>query len=110
MNKIIYWFPRVLSLLFIFFILMFSFDVFSMEGTFLAKTGGFLMHNIPTIVLAIALAFAWKKEEMGGYLFIFLGLFSICFFKTYERWDTFLLISFPAILIGILFLLNKKHE
>jgi hypothetical protein len=89
---------------------MFSFDVFSMEGTFFEKTGGFLMHNISTIVLAIALAFAWKKEEMGGYLFIFLGLFSICFFKTYQSLETFLIISLPMILIGILFILNKKHE
>jgi len=100
----------VLAVLFIIFMLLFSFDVFSMEGTSFEKTGGFLMQNIPTLILAILLAFAWKKEKVGGYLFIILGILFTFFFETYERWDTFLLISFPVILIGILFILNKRHE
>lgn len=108
MNKIIYWLPRAFSVLFILFLLLFSFDVFSMQGTFLQKAGGFLMHNIPTIIFAIALALAWKKEEMGGFFIILLGLFSVCFFKTYENAATFLTISFPVILIGVLFILDKK--
>lgn len=104
MNKIIYWLPRAIVILFILFFSVFSLDVFSEEGTVLEKAVGLLMHNIPTIILVLALVFAWKKEKMGGYLFIVLGLLFAFFFKAYERIDTFLMISFPAILAGALFI------
>ncbi|MFZ3054481.1 MAG: hypothetical protein WA091_00660 [Minisyncoccales bacterium] len=109
MKNIIYWLPRVIAVLFVILVLLFSFDVFSSEGSFLEKMEGFLIQNIPTIILALSLAFAWKEEKKGGYLFIILALAFTAFFKTYERMDTFLLISFPLILIGALFILNKKE-
>jgi len=89
---------------------LFSLDVFGTEGTILQKMGGLLIHNIPAIVLILLLIFSWKEEKKGGYLFIVLGLFFTFFFKTYQRIDTFLLISFPMILIGLLFILNKKNK
>jgi hypothetical protein len=110
MNKTIYWLPRVLAILFIAFIFMFSLDVFSMEGTALEKLGGFLMHNIPTIILIFALAFAWKNEKKGGYLFVVLGLLFTFFFKTYQVPATFLSISLPVIIIGLLFLWSGSRK
>lgn len=108
--KITYWLPRVIALLFLAFLVLFSFDVFGMEGTLFQKTGGFLVHNIPVIIFALLLVFAWKEEKKGGYLFIVLGIAFTFFFKTYQRIDTFLLISFPVILVGILFILNKQNK
>jgi len=105
-----YWLPRIIALLFLAFLVLFSSDVFGMEGTFIEKMGGFLVHNIPSIIFALLLVFAWKEEEKGGYLFIVLGVAFTFFFKTYQRMDTFLLISFPMILIGILFILDKKNK
>lgn len=108
--KILYWIPRLLSLLIITFFALFSFDVFSLEGTFLEKTGGFLMHSLPTIILILLLVYSWKEEKKGGYVFIILGLFSIIFFNTYQRIDTFLIVSLPIIITGILFILSKKNR
>ena len=104
MNKILYWLPRAIVILFILFFMVFSFDVFGETGTAMEKAGGLVMHNIPTIILVLALVFAWKNEKKGGYIFILLGLIFAFYFKTYERIDTFLMISFPAILAGALFI------
>lgn len=110
MNKTLYWLPRAIVILFILFFLVFSFDVFSEEGTAMEKAGGFLMHNIPTLILILALVFAQKDEKKAGYIFILLGLLFAFYFRAYERIDTFLMISFPAILAGALFVWsgNKK--
>ena len=41
-----------------------------MEGTFLEKLGGFLFHNIPSIILLIVLLFAWKWPVVGFAAFL----------------------------------------
>jgi len=97
-------------MLFILFFFIFSLDVFSMEGTFLEKAGGLLMHNISTIILILALAFSWKSEKKGGYIFILLGLVFAFYFNAYQRIDTFLMISFPAILAGALFVWSGDRK
>ncbi|MDD4531499.1 MAG: hypothetical protein PHH21_02200 [Candidatus Pacebacteria bacterium] len=110
MNKALYWLPRAIAILFILFFFVFSLDVFSEGGTFLDKAGGLLMHNIPTIILILALAFSWRNEKKGGYLFVILGLVFAFYFNAYQRIDTFLMISFPAILAGALFIWSGSKK
>lgn len=100
-----YWLPRSLAIFFISFLMIFSFDVFSMEGSFLTKIGGFLIHNIPVFFLTFLLILAWKKEKIGGLLFMFTGIVMTIFFRTYQDISTLLLISAPPIVIGVLFFL-----
>ena len=102
------WFPRVLAVAYALFIALFSFDVFSSDSSLLDKLGGFLIHNIPTFVILFALWLSWKKPMYGGATFIVISAIFTIFFRTYQRWDTFVLISAPILLIGILFILNKK--
>ncbi len=104
------WVPRVLAIVYILFIALLSFDVFSVDASLLEKSGGFLMENIPTLLLVVALILAWKKSTVGGTMFIVLSVIFTCFFRTYQRWDAFILISFPLLLIGGLFLLNKNEH
>jgi ABC-type sulfate transport system permease subunit len=66
------------------------------------------MENIPALLLVIALIFAWKKPVIGGILFVIIGAFFTVFYNTYQRWDTFVLISLPIFLIGLLFLSNSS--
>jgi hypothetical protein len=105
MNKITYWLPRVLAILFALFIVLFSFDVFSADASISQKAVGFLMHNVPTIAILLLLAFSWKYEKWGGLLFVALGGFFFTVFHTYQLIN-FLLISFPPMLIGFLFIMN----
>lgn len=104
------WFPRILTILFISFLVLLSFDVFGMNGSLLEKIGGFLMHNISAIFLIVILFYAWKKPRTGGFLFIVMSIIFTIYYGTYHRWDTFILISFPLLLSGTLFLLNKDEH
>lgn len=105
-EKFIKWLPRIIAIIFIFFLSIFSLDVFSMEGTFLQKMEGLLMHNIPTLILIFLLIFAWKRELIGGIIFIAIGILFTAYFNTYQRIDSFILISIPPMLAGALFILS----
>ncbi|MCX6761008.1 MAG: hypothetical protein NTZ84_02825 [Candidatus Nealsonbacteria bacterium] len=107
-NNILYWTPRIIIILLICLIGLISLDVFGMSGSLLAKLGGFFMHNIPTFTLIFLLVFTWKKEKIGGIIFIILGAIFTIFFSTYRRIDIFLLISLPPLLSGLLFLLHDR--
>jgi len=108
-NKILKWLPRILGILFICFISLFSFDVFGEYGFPIVLVALF-MHLIPSLVLAGILAVAWKWEKIGGILFLILGIVFTLFFHTYEDLIVFLIVSLPVFLIGILFLINSRRK
>lgn len=120
-NKFIYWTPRILSILFLLFLAMFSLDVFDAQYGFWGTVLGLFMHNIPVLILLIILIISWKHEIVGGIAFILAGLFYIALvgrailIESPHPW--FMLfwpvpIAGPAFLIGILFLVNwyKKKK
>lgn len=86
MKKII----RILSIVFILFISLFALDVFGNNFRFIALG----MHLIPTIVAIILTLVAWKKEFLGGILWIVLGVFFMI--MSLESW----IIYVPAMVIG----------
>jgi hypothetical protein len=96
MKNFLYWLPRVLSVLFIIFISVFALDAFGEPKWFLAL----IMHLVPSFVLIILTAIAWKNERLGGSLFIAAGLLTLVF-SVFES----LVISVPTMIIGILFLI-----
>ncbi len=100
------WTPRILSILFILFISMFALDIFEGEYGFWGIIIGLFMHLIPSFTLIILLAIAWKWEKIGGWAFVILAVLFTLYFRTYESISNFMLISFPVLLIGILFILE----
>lgn len=68
--QLIYWLPRVLSLLFVLFLGLMSLDVFEMGLGFWPTILALLMHNIPAIILFIILMIAWRYEIVGAIAFI----------------------------------------
>jgi hypothetical protein len=101
-----YWLPRALGILLIGFLALFAFDVFVSGEPFLKMIGAFLIHLLPNYLLAAALLIAWKREELGGFLLILLGIFFTLFFRTYTAIPNFLIVSAPVFVIGILFLVH----
>jgi hypothetical protein len=93
---------------------LFSFDVFGNGLSFWQTVLAFLMHNIPTIALAIVLVVSWKYEIVGGVVFILAGLlYAILVSRSmletdfqyyYIAW--IIQISGIAFAIGILFLIG----
>lgn len=110
-NGFIFWTPRILSILFILFLALFSLDVISSEYSIGEILLGLLMHNIPSLVLLIVLLISWKYEIVGGIVFLLAGLLYVAnTMKAEIPWHTALIwsmtIAGPAFLIGGLFLAN----
>jgi hypothetical protein len=107
-NKFIYWTPRILSIIFICFLALFSLDVFSPRLSFWQIASGLFMHNIPALVLLVVLLISWKYEIVGGIAFILAGLLYIFLLLVNPQLEWYMLfwalqISGPAFLIGTLF-------
>ncbi|MEK6897954.1 MAG: hypothetical protein AABX28_01200 [Nanoarchaeota archaeon] len=119
-GKFLYWTPRILSIIFIFFLALMSLDVFSSELNFWQIVGGLFMHNIPALVLLAVLIISWKYEIVGGIAFIMAGILYILLIvmdalKNQFEWymvSWSIQIAGTAFLIGILFLMNwfKKKK
>jgi len=104
-NKFLYWSPRILSILFVLFLSLFALDVFNeYQGTMILPAL-FLHLLIPMIVLATAML-AWKWELIGVIAFLFFGFYYIWSIGLNEHWSLYALMSGPAIVTGILFLLS----
>lgn len=107
-NKIFRWIARILLMAAILFMMMFSFDVFDSEGTLGSKLLGFLMHNIPVLVLAGILVLAWRKELWGGILVIVASLVLMIFFHSFTTNKGSLMVFLPFLLAGILFIVSDR--
>jgi hypothetical protein len=105
--KILYWFPRILAILAILFMIMFSLDSFGGNDPLGRQLLGFLMHNIPALVLIIALVIAWKYEILGGVIFILLFIALGIFFKSFSGNSGSLMIITPFLLAGAMFILHE---
>jgi hypothetical protein len=105
-NKFVYWAPRILGIIFILFLMMFSLDIFEMNLSVWQTFIGLFMHNIPALFLLVVLIISWKYEIVGGIVFIFASLIYFLIMSGA------LIIAIPSFLIGILFLINwfKKRK
>jgi len=70
---------------------------------------GLLIHNISALILLIVLIISWKKEIVGGVVFILAGLLYILLLMVNRNFEWYMLtwvatIAIPALLIGILFM------
>lgn len=117
--KVIHWSPRIICILAILFISMFALDAFDPGLTFGQQLLGFTIHLIPSFVLVVFLVLAWKKEYLGGILFILIGLGfgPFIFFHNYNMnhsvWMSLfvvLCINLPFVLVGILFIVSHKMK
>ncbi len=104
-NKLIFWLPRIVSILFTCFIGMFSLDTFNQKIPFSAMLLGFLIHNIPTFILLIILIISWKKSLLGAILFFLSSIVMFLFIKI-RNFEYFIMLIFPLLLLGSLFLLD----
>jgi hypothetical protein len=110
-NKFICWAPRILSIIFILFLAMFSLDVFDEKLGFWKTVLGLLIHNIPVFILIVALLISWKHEIVGGIVFILAGILYVVMIISRSPFEWYMLswiliVAGPVFLIGILFIAN----
>ena len=107
---LLYWLSRILAFIFLIAISLLALDVFNEESSLWQTMLALLIHLIPTYAFLAVLWVAWNREFLGGVLFILLGIVFTFFFHTYQGVISFLLLSVPLFLIGILFILQKKPK
>jgi hypothetical protein len=98
--KIIHWAPRLAAILIIFFVTLFSLDVFDTEAAPIEILIGFIVHNIPSIFMILMLVLAWRRPVIGFLAFLLAGLFFLIVFFSLGN---VLLFAAPLLLISALF-------
>ncbi|MDE3201280.1 MAG: hypothetical protein KGN79_10210 [Acidobacteriota bacterium] len=100
---LLYWSPRILSILFALFITVFAFDVFDANGGFVAHFLALLLHLVPTFVLALAILLAWRWEWIGAAIFASCGLlYSMWAAPRNLQW--ILILGLPMFVIAALYM------
>lgn len=118
-NKGFSWIPRILTILIILFIGLLSTDSFNPEFSAWQQLSGFLIHISPALIILLILILAWKRELIGGILFIILSLVTSPFIYSmnYERTQSMLqaigvllIISLPILIAGVLFIISYTKK
>ena len=104
------WVPRILMVLFIIFLTLFSFDVFEMEGSIWTKVGAFVMHSIPSIVLAALVAITWKTPLIVGIVDLVLAVAYTVFVWNQGHAQWALALALPLAVVGVLFVVSYVLE
>lgn len=105
LKKILHWAPRILSLMFVSFLCLFSFDGFS-EYNGLSTLLIVFMHLLIPLIVLIAVIISWKKDLVGTIIFLFFAIYYVWMVGLDRHWSWYVAISGPALLIAILYLLN----
>jgi hypothetical protein len=101
-KKIIYWLPRILSLIFVLFLSLFALDVlgqFSGWSTILAL----LVHLLPALILLALTIIAWKHDLVGMIVFLVFAVYYVWTAGLDRHWSWYAFISGPAVVVGVLF-------
>ena len=105
-RRFVLWTPRILCLLFAAFISLFALDVFDRHHGFLETLLALFMHLIPTFVLLVLLALAWRWEWIGTLAYTGLGVLYTVLFWGRFHWSVYAITSGWLVLIGALFLVS----
>jgi ribose/xylose/arabinose/galactoside ABC-type transport system permease subunit len=111
-KKILHWSPRILALLFVGFLCLFSFDSFNEINGWRSVFDAVMHLAIPAIVL-FATILAWKRDLVGALCFFGFAICYVFMVGLNRHWSWYALISGPAMLTAVLFFiswLNKKQS
>lgn len=104
-EKILLWTPRILAILAILFLMMFSLDCLEEGQGIREQLLCFFMHNIPAFIIMAILFVAWRWELPGGILFIAAAIAGSIFFNGFQgNWGVNIIMA-PFVLAGALFII-----
>ena len=115
-TRLLYWVPRVLSILFITFVSMFALDEIGGHD-FWQTLLGVAVHLIPSFFLVFALILAWRWEWIGAVLYAAAGTLYVAWalrrpIPPALKLNWILAIAGPAFVVSALFLISwwKRGE
>lgn len=103
MKKVLFYTPRVLSILIVLFFSMFILEGF--DSNFGWQSG--VAHLLLALVVLAITIIAWKLPKIGGGIFIAFGV-GLLFVSRFN--PSSLLIAIVPLITGILFLLQKNKQ
>jgi len=87
-------------------------DVFDGTSGFWLTLAGFLIHNIPSLILSVVVLISWRYPLVGAIVFGLAGLAYVVMVAVNQSWyiaiSWSLIIAGPAILIAVLFFLSWR--
>jgi hypothetical protein len=92
--------------LFALFVSLFALDVFEAGGGVWETAVGLSIHLIPTAVILLLLAAAWRREWFGAVGYTALGFVYLMMAWGRLHWSAYLVVAGPLFFIGLLFLLG----
>lgn len=104
-TKFLYWSPRILSIMFVAFLCLFSFDGFTEFNGWQTILAVIIHLAIPAVVL-LGTIIAWEKDLVGTAIFLFFAVYYVYMVGLGRHWSWYASISGPALLISMLYLLN----
>ncbi len=110
--RTLFWAPRVLCVLFALFLTIFALDVFQPGKPAAAVGLDLAMHLIPTFLLLLILAVAWRHELLGAIVFAGLAVLYLVAFWGRFHWSAYAVISGSLFVVAGLFFANwqvKRH-
>ena len=114
---VLFWLPRIITIIFILFISIFALDVFGTNLGFWSTILALFMHLIPTIILALILIIFWKKSIILAGMWIAFGIWYITIMipnmiRQFEFYYLSWIIQFSGIafVIAGLFFLDFKRK
>lgn len=105
-TRMLLWLPRILGIAFALFLSIFALDVFGVGYSVWETVVALFMHLIPSFLLLIAVALAWRREWIGAVVFLAFSVWYLSSFQGLFAWSAFLLIAGPPFVIGMLYLFN----
>lgn len=105
LDRLSFWLPRLLSIVFALFLSLFAFDVFE-EGLSLDQVLlAFTLHLFPAIAVVTILLLAWRWEWVGVVLYTAAAaLYSNLVLPGHPSWAA--VIAGPLLLLALLFLFS----
>jgi hypothetical protein len=106
-HRLLFWSPRVLCIALAAFLTTFAADVFAEPHPFRVMVAALLVHLIPSALVLLVLAIAWRHPWLGGIACTALGVMHLT-----VKWGDLplpdlLIVAGPLFVIAILFFANS---
>ncbi len=108
---VLFWAPRILTILFALFLSVFALDVFAETNGFLETLTALVLHLIPAFLVVVLLVLAWRWELIGVIAFAGLAItYVVVMWGRGFPWVAYVTISAPLLLMSVLFLLSWRQR
>lgn len=106
-QTLLFWIPRAAGIGVAGFFALFALDAFNGQSL-VSALPEFAIHLIPSLLVLIVVAVAWRFEWIGAIAFV--GLAALYAATARGRLDWIVIVSGPLVVVGLLFLASWRHR